>query len=88
LDALPAFQSKTQISDIDGQQIFSPTSSWYATENNVSEYFICISYVANVRTKSGQIWHYNFTAIKEQLHKLKIAFEEGYLPKKDAEKDK
>lgn len=80
--------SNTQISDIEGLQVISPSSSWNASENNVREYFICISYVANARTKSGQIWHYNFPAIKEQLNKLKITFEEAYLPKKDSEKEK
>ncbi|HMH33415.1 MAG TPA: hypothetical protein VK543_10315 [Puia sp.] len=80
--------SNTEITDIDGKKDFSKWSSWYASENNVSEYFICVSYVANVRTKSGTLWHYNFKALKEQLSKLEIAFEEGYLPKKDSEKEK
>jgi len=80
--------SNTEITDIDGQKDFSKYSSWYASENNVSEYLICVSYVSNVRTKSGKLWHYNFKALKDQLNKLEITFEEGYVPKKDGEKDK
>jgi archaellin len=80
--------SNTEITDIDGQKEFSKYSSWYASENNVSEYLICVSYVSNVRTKSGKIWHYNFKVLKDQLNKLEISFEEGYLPKKDNEKEK
>jgi len=80
--------SNTEITDIDGQKDFSKYSSWYASENNVSQYFTCVSYVANVRTKSGILWHYNYKALKEQLGKLEISFEEGYLPKKDNDSDK
>jgi hypothetical protein len=80
--------SNTEIIDFEGEKNFSRYSSWYASENNVSEYLICISYVSNVRTKSGKIWHYNFKALKEQLNKIEFTFEEGFVPKKNAEKDK
>ena len=78
--------SNKEITDIDGQKDFSKYSSWYASENNASEYLICVSYVSNVRTKGGKLWHYNFKALKDQLNKLEITFEEGYDPKKDKEK--
>lgn len=32
---------------------------------------------------TGQLWHYDFEAIKEQLSGLEILIEEGYLPNKD-----
>lgn len=80
--------SNTGITDIDGQKDFSKWASWYASGNNVSEYLTCVSYVANVRTKSGVIWHYNFKELKEQLNKIEITFEEGYLPKKDNDNGK
>lgn len=80
--------SNTEIIDFEGQKDFSKYSSWYASENNVTEYLICVSYVSNVRTKSGKIWHYNFKALKEQLNKLEIVFEEGFVPKKDVDKGK
>jgi hypothetical protein len=80
--------SNTEIIDFESQKEFSKYSSWYASENNVSEYLICVSYVSNVRTKAGKLWHYNFKALKEQLNKLEIVFEEGFEPKKDSEKGK
>jgi hypothetical protein len=80
--------SNQDVKDIEGTQEFSKYLSWYASENNISEYLICVSYVANVRTKEGTIWHYGYGPIKEQLNKLKIAFEEGYAPKEDKSKDK
>jgi hypothetical protein len=80
--------SNTEIIDFEGEKNFSRYSSWYASENNVGEYLICISYVSNVRTKSGKIWHYNFKALKEQLNKIEFTFEEGFVPKKNVEKDK
>lgn len=80
--------SNTEITDIEGQQDISKFSIWYASENDVSNYFSCVSYVANVRTKSGILWHFDYKAIKEQLDLLKISFEEGYIPKKDVDKEK
>jgi hypothetical protein len=76
----------SEIKDIEGIHNLAKSGSWDATENNVSSYFICVSYVANVRTKNGQLWHYNFNAIKEQILQLKMEFNEAYLPKKVIEK--
>ncbi len=78
--------SNTEVADLEGLQVFNQDASWYASINDVNEYLISVSYVANVRTKSGQLWHYNFIAIKKQLDTLRIAFEESYIPKKDNEK--
>lgn len=80
--------SNTEVLDVLGQHDISKSSIWYASENDISNYFSCVSYVANVRTKNGQLWHYDFKAIKDQLDLLKISFEEGYIPKKDNDKDK
>lgn len=80
--------SNTEVSDIEGQFTLTNSSSWYASENDVKMYFTCVSYVANIRTKSGSLWHYNYKAIKDQLDILKISFEEGYIPKKDSDKEK
>jgi hypothetical protein len=74
------------ITDMEGVQELAKSGSWYASENNVSSYFVCVSYVANVRSKAGQLWHYDFKAIKDELLKLKMEFNEAYLPKKDIEK--
>lgn len=72
--------SHTMISDIDGLKDLSNQISWYATENEVSEYFVSVSYVATVRNTEGKIWRYNFEAIKEQLNKLAIQFDKGQIP--------
>ena len=80
--------SNQDIIDIEGRKEFDRYSSWYASENDVSEYLVCVSYVANVRTMAGVIWRYNYKDIKAELDKLKIKFEEGYTPKKDKDKEK
>lgn len=80
--------SNTEVADLESNHKFPSGSSWYATENNVRLYLICVSYVANVRTKTNQIWHFNYPAIKEQLQKVKIDFEEDYIPKNESESSK
>ena len=79
--------SGKEITDVGSNANLSKIGSWYATENQVSEYLICVGYVAKVRTQKGTIWSYDYKAIKEQLEKLKIAFEESYKPKKDLGKE-
>lgn len=78
--------SNTEVTDIDKEREFTSFTTWYTTVNNISEYLICVSYVSNVRTKSGKLWHYNFKELKDQLNKLEIAFEEGYVLNKNVEK--
>lgn len=78
--------SATKIIDLEGMQELPKTSSWYASETNTSQYYRCVAYVANVRTKAGKLWKYNYPSIKEKLNELEIAFEETYLPKNDPEK--
>ena len=80
--------SNQEVIDVEGKGTFSVYSTWYASEDNVEGYLICVSYVANVRTKSGKIWRYSYRDIKGQLDKLKIVFEEGYAPKKNSDKEK
>lgn len=80
--------SQTEVVDINSSFDISKKGTWYATENNVSDYLICVSYVANVRKKDGSVWRYNYNGIKEQLNTLKIAFEESYQPQKDKGNDK
>jgi hypothetical protein len=72
--------SNIVVTDIAGPTDLNQYASWYARESSVAEYFICISYVANVRTANGAIWHYNFKAIQAELEKLKLKFEEADLP--------
>jgi hypothetical protein len=70
--------SNTKISDMNGNISLEKYRLWYANENHISEYFICVSYVQNVRTSKGIIWHCNFKDMKEHLEKEQIKFEEEY----------
>ncbi|HEY2648677.1 MAG TPA: hypothetical protein VGI38_05770, partial [Puia sp.] len=79
--------SNTQVTDINGPKDLSKNGSWYASESNVSQFLICVSFVSNVRTQNGKLWHYNLNALVAQLKKLEISFEEGYIPKKDLDKE-
>nr|WP_294989507.1 hypothetical protein [uncultured Sediminibacterium sp.] len=80
--------SQKEIIDINSSFDISKKGTWYANENEVSEYLICVTYVANVRKKDGSVWRYNYNGVKEQLNALKIAFEESYQPQKDKSNDK
>jgi hypothetical protein len=77
--------SGTEVTDLVAPMSIGNELSWYGSENEVSEYFISVAYVANVRTKEGQLWHYNYDTIKDALGELKIAFEEEYLPKNNTD---
>ncbi len=72
--------SNLEVADFSGEYKLDRRGSWYATENQISEYLICVSYVANVRTKSGSIWRYNPDEIKQKLSEIQISYEEGYSP--------
>lgn len=79
------------LSDLEVNDIFEPkdisgVSNWYASENQVSEYLICVSYVANVRTKKGMIWHYDYKTIEAELIKIQLKYDEEYMPSKNDDK--
>lgn len=79
--------SNSDIVDVIGMvELEKVGGSWYATENQVKEFFVVVTYVANVRTQDGTIWRYKPMDIKEELNKIKIKYEEGYAPKKEEEK--
>lgn len=78
--------SNQEVADISDKKGFDKYSSWYANENNVSEYFIAVSYIANVRTKAGKVWRYKPVSVKEELQKLQITYEDSYVPPKKDEK--
>ncbi|MCB2197648.1 MAG: hypothetical protein KQH79_17445 [Bacteroidetes bacterium] len=65
----------------------SKYGSWYANENQISEYLTCIAYVAKVRTASGEIWHFNVQSIKEELNKIEIEYNESYKPNIDEDEN-
>lgn len=80
--------SNLEITDLKATAGFDKYSSWYASENSVSEYFICVSYVANVRTANNVIWHYDSKDIQAELNKIKLKFDESYEPPKLNDKEK
>jgi len=69
------------IKDINGTIDLSKSrGGWSPSENEVSEYLACVSYVAAVRTSKGVIWRFKPELIKQELSKIQIAYEEGYSP--------
>jgi hypothetical protein len=75
--------SNQEVLDISESKSISKLSSWYASENEVSEFLFVVTYVANVRTLTGTIWKYNSQEIKAELNKIKINYEEGFSPKQE-----
>ena len=70
-----------EIADMSGTiDLKKSSGTWYATENQISEYLSCVSYVAAVRTTTGVIWRFKPDLIKQELSKIQIAYEEGYSP--------
>jgi hypothetical protein len=79
--------SNVEVTDITtGIFEFEKYSSWFATESQVTEYFTVVSYVAYARTEDGVVWRYNEISIKEELLKLKISYDESYLPDTESTK--
>lgn len=77
----------TEVSDFAGTKELNKYASWYASENQVSEYLVCVSFVTTVRTLKGVIWHCDFKAIKEQLNEIEVKYEEeAYAPPTNKEK--
>jgi hypothetical protein len=58
-----------------GRRVFS----WYASENDVSELFTVVAFVANVRTADGKIWRYNERTITDELARLNLKIAAGGL---------
>ena len=63
-----------KVLDLNGQMEMN------GSEDQLTEYLTCVSFIATVRTANGDIWKYNPTAIKEELSKIEVQYEEGYRP--------
>jgi hypothetical protein len=51
------------------------TGAWNAySENEVSEYYASIAFVARVRTKAGRVFEANLTPVLEEARKLSKKF--------------
>ena len=73
------------ITDMSGTiDLKKSSGTWYATENEISEYYSCVTYVAAVRTAAGVIWRFKPELIKQELSKIQIAYEEGYSPSSES----
>ncbi|MCL4759749.1 MAG: hypothetical protein KJZ96_15550 [Rhodocyclaceae bacterium] len=58
--------SSTKVVDLEPEAVRVLDSQWRVfSENEASEYFACLSYVARVRTASGKVYEYNSTAVLE-----------------------
>jgi hypothetical protein len=73
------------IQDMIGNKPINSKSSWYATDNQLTEYLKCVSFVSKVRTKQGVIWNYNPIEIAYELSKLEIIYKEEYKPSNEKE---
>lgn len=73
--------SNQDVVDIDTKTGFSEYASWYASENQISEYLIAVSYVANIRTAKGIVWQYGPSVIEEELRKIRLTYNSDYFPK-------
>ena len=96
-DSIAAYEIHHMIYDVFGRHIktlrnfvckdnkgdfkFNDGWSWQADLDDVSEYMICVSYVAYVRTKDGKVWKYNPDEVKLELSKSQIVYEKSYDPK-------
>jgi hypothetical protein len=58
--------SNMDIADIDGTSVINNEDSWFATSNQIHEYFKCVSFVVIVRTKGSAIWNYKPLAIADE----------------------
>ena len=78
--------SDFNVADLNGTvDLKKIAGSWYASENDISKYLSCVTYVAAVRTSSGVIWRYKPEIIKQELSKIQISYEEGFSPSSDPE---
>ncbi len=77
--------SLTDVTDANGIKVLDKFS-WRAYENQVSQYLICVSYVAAVRSASGGIWRYDIGRIKEELQKIELEYDSTYAPPRTDER--
>lgn len=70
--------SFTEISDFENSKLF--VGEWRAyNENEVSEYYASIAYIARVRTQSGKILEGNASTVLEEARKFSKKFTEDAL---------
>jgi len=68
------------IVDLNNSFWMSKFDLWNATYNQASEYYIRVSFVVSVRTKSDIIWRCKPLAIIDELNKIQITYKEDHRP--------
>jgi hypothetical protein len=80
--------SDTQVSDLGAQIALKDTGSWAAWENDVSEVFTVVSFVARTRRPDGTVWQYDAASLLQQVEKIKVTLTEKELaPERDKPKN-
>ena len=62
-----------------GQIALKDTGSWTTWENDVSEIFTVVSFVARVRRPDGTIWEYDPSSMLQQVEGIKVKLTEKEL---------
>jgi len=79
--------SATEIVDLEGGVSKKFDGQWKVySENEVSEYYASIAYIAQVRTKNGRVIKANPSVVLEQARKFSKKFSEGDLEPKPEKK--
>jgi hypothetical protein len=71
--------SDTEVSDLKAQVALKDTGSWSTWENEVSEVFTVVSFVARVRRPDGTVWQYDASSLLQQVEKIKVTLTEKEL---------
>lgn len=79
--------SETCVKDINGSIKMDQGTTWYGADHELMYYFLCVSYVATVRTQADTIWRFDPLAISEELKKIQIPYKEEYRPSTETEKN-
>ncbi len=81
--------SGTEVRDLPAGAEYSlaDTGTWYAFENEVSDFLTVVSFVANARTATGKVWRFSDKKIGDEIAKLNLKVSAGALePTKDEKK--
>lgn len=71
--------SDTEVSDLKGQIALKDTGSWRTWENEVSEIFTVVTFVARVRKPDGAVWEYDTQSLLQRVEKIKVTLTEKEL---------
>ena len=75
--------SATEVEDLPPGTARTLTPEWRVySENEVSEHYASLAYVARVRTKAGRVFEANYIPIVEEARKLSSQFEPAWLDPK------